>query len=122
MLRVLFVYSKCNTSVSYKQGMHEILAPIIFVLNQEKTTHKKNDTQDAFSYIFSEHFVEHDSFTLFTFLMKNLKDWFLYGTTPVCVIIFIFIFIVYVYLYRNQKKKKVLLKKIMKMKTYVFQL
>lgn len=36
MLRILFIYAKLNPSLAYKQGMHELLAPIIYVLEKEK--------------------------------------------------------------------------------------
>lgn len=36
MLRVLFVYSKLHPNVSYKQGMHELLAPFVFLLDRHK--------------------------------------------------------------------------------------
>ena len=39
MLRVLFVYSKLHPSVSYKQGMHELLAPFIYLLDRNKLTY-----------------------------------------------------------------------------------
>lgn len=35
MLELLFCYSRENEDLGYRQGMHEILAPIIFVLNAE---------------------------------------------------------------------------------------
>jgi TBC1 domain family protein 5 len=38
MLRVLFVYSKMHPVVSYKQGMHELLAPFIYLLERNKQT------------------------------------------------------------------------------------
>ena len=35
MLDILFCYAKNNPDISYRQGMHEILAPILFVLHAE---------------------------------------------------------------------------------------
>jgi hypothetical protein len=35
MTDVLFIYCKLNDDVSYRQGMHELLAPIFLVLNSE---------------------------------------------------------------------------------------
>lgn len=35
MTDVLFIYCKLNNDVSYRQGMHELLAPIFLVLNNE---------------------------------------------------------------------------------------
>jgi TBC1 domain family protein 5 len=36
MLRILFIYAKLNPTLAYKQGMHELLAPMIYVLEKEK--------------------------------------------------------------------------------------
>ena len=35
MLNILFCYAKEYPNVSYRQGMHELLAPILFVLHAE---------------------------------------------------------------------------------------
>ena len=43
MTNVLFVWSKVNPDVSYRQGMHELLAPILYVLEQDKV-----DPEEAF--------------------------------------------------------------------------
>lgn len=31
-MNILFIYAKENPSLLYRQGMHEILAPILFIL------------------------------------------------------------------------------------------
>ena len=36
MLDILFIYSKEKPDLAYRQGMHEILAPIMFVLHAEE--------------------------------------------------------------------------------------
>jgi len=36
MLDILFIYCKEKPDLGYRQGMHEILAPIIFVLHAEE--------------------------------------------------------------------------------------
>ena len=35
MLNILFCYAKENPHVAYRQGMHELLAPLLFVLHAE---------------------------------------------------------------------------------------
>eukprot|EP01116_Phalansterium_solitarium_P022128 TRINITY_DN7193_c0_g1_i1.p1 TRINITY_DN7193_c0_g1~~TRINITY_DN7193_c0_g1_i1.p1 ORF type:complete len:614 (+),score=159.05 TRINITY_DN7193_c0_g1_i1:232-2073(+) len=37
MLRILFIYARQNPKLSYKQGMHELLAPIVYVLMNERS-------------------------------------------------------------------------------------
>ena len=34
--RILFIYTKQYPQLGYKQGMHEILAPIIYVVDHER--------------------------------------------------------------------------------------
>jgi TBC1 domain family protein 5 len=105
MLRILFIYARQTPQLSYKQGMHELLAPIIYVLYQERciltTNNQKNkneinmgnkkslnlfhnlpdpdDTtgQDELTILLDANFLEHDAFTMFNYLMKIVKDWFL---------------------------------------------
>jgi TBC1 domain family protein 5 len=36
LMDVLFCYSKEHSNLGYRQGMHELLAPIIFVLDSDK--------------------------------------------------------------------------------------
>jgi TBC1 domain family protein 5 len=36
MLRILFIYARQNPKLAYKQGMHELLAPFLYVLDLEK--------------------------------------------------------------------------------------
>ena len=35
MLEILFFYAKEHPDLTYRQGMHELLAPILFVLHAE---------------------------------------------------------------------------------------
>lgn len=35
MCNILFVYCKLNPDLSYRQGMHELLAPILWVVDQD---------------------------------------------------------------------------------------
>jgi TBC1 domain family protein 5 len=35
MLRILFIYAREHPRTMYKQGMHELLAPILYVLHRE---------------------------------------------------------------------------------------
>ncbi|GAM29361.1 hypothetical protein SAMD00019534_125370 [Acytostelium subglobosum LB1] len=84
MLRILFIYSKTNNLVSYRQGMHELLAPIIYLLHQEVTDYKKNeesialhDKQQALvDTIYDKQYMEHDAYMLFHALMKYASNWF----------------------------------------------
>ncbi|KAI1281355.1 rab-GTPase-TBC domain-containing protein [Xylaria sp. FL0933] len=75
---VLFIYCKLNPDVGgYRQGMHELLAPIVYVVEQDAI-----DPADAFPgasddlrmvEMLDASFVEHDSFALFSTVMDNAK-------------------------------------------------
>lgn len=43
MLDILFCYAKENPDVGYRQGMHELLAPILFVLHAESRENLEED-------------------------------------------------------------------------------
>uniref|UniRef100_A0A6B2L1V4 Rab-GAP TBC domain-containing protein n=1 Tax=Arcella intermedia TaxID=1963864 RepID=A0A6B2L1V4_9EUKA len=79
MMGILFVYSKENSELSYKQGMHELLAPIIYMLDQEKMTRKEGNT---LSLLYDENEVEGDAFTIFERIMKTTGCWFISRKPP----------------------------------------
>ncbi|KAJ3093956.1 hypothetical protein HK100_006339 [Physocladia obscura] len=61
----------------YRQGMHELLAPILFVVNSDKIRiDSAESTNDPLAFIFDANFVEHDAFALFSRLMRSTKSWF----------------------------------------------
>ena len=91
MKRILFIYARQTPQLSYKQGMHELLAPIVFLLDKEKLVstpeneyvhmmvknnsfyHRKEDVVQ----LMDSKYVEHDGFTIFSHLMKTVKDFFI---------------------------------------------
>ncbi|KAI1710953.1 rab-GTPase-TBC domain-containing protein [Ditylenchus destructor] len=94
MLDILFVYSKLNPHISYRQGMHEILAPILFVIyfDQQAHTHHQelqNDKSEespsdryaeTLDFINDTEYLEHDAFSLFRSVMMLIEGW--YDTGP----------------------------------------
>lgn len=81
MLRILFIYARQHPDITYKQGMHEILAPLIFVFYREQINNDKPVNSDQeFEYMLSSKYLEHDAFTLFSHIMKYLKDYFIINT------------------------------------------
>lgn len=76
ILDILFLYCKLNPGLGgYRQGMHELLAPIVSVVAQDavdRTTIESNDPTDALlTEILDSNFVEHDAFALFSKLMES---------------------------------------------------
>ncbi|KAI0971634.1 rab-GTPase-TBC domain-containing protein [Xylaria arbuscula] len=78
---VLFIYCKLNPEVGgYRQGMHELLAPIVYVVEQDAI-----DPADVSSgasgdlrmvEMLDASFVEHDSFALFSKVMDCAKSFY----------------------------------------------
>lgn len=63
LLRVLYYYAKLNPSVGYRQGMHELASSLLYVM------------ADSLNPINRQ--AEADTFALFTFIMKNLQQWYI---------------------------------------------
>lgn len=80
LLEVLFVWSKLNQDVGYRQGMHEVLAMIIWVVERDAidpaTLENTDDTADSrvLQSVFDARYVAHDAFTIFLAVMRNLKS------------------------------------------------
>jgi len=83
MTQVLFVWSRDNEDLSYRQGMHELLALIFFVIYNDKigTLPKPDNDSDLvvdelMTDMASPAYVEHDSYLIFERLMSVTKAWF----------------------------------------------
>eukprot|EP01100_Stratorugosa_tubuloviscum_P001110 TRINITY_DN1248_c0_g1_i1.p1 TRINITY_DN1248_c0_g1~~TRINITY_DN1248_c0_g1_i1.p1 ORF type:complete len:479 (-),score=173.27 TRINITY_DN1248_c0_g1_i1:169-1605(-) len=81
MLNVLFIFARNNPTVSYRQGMHEILAPLLYVLHSEKVPKSEVDSNELWSIILDEYYLEHNAFLLFDGIMQNVKHWFVTSGT-----------------------------------------
>ncbi|KAM3722790.1 TBC1 domain family member [Dirofilaria immitis] len=88
MSDILFIYAKQHPEIAYRQGMHEILATLIFVLNYDQQTFIHLMEQNRLKELPPEelkilcavnnpNFLEHDSFEIFTQLMMMLERWYL---------------------------------------------
>jgi TBC1 domain family protein 5 len=78
LLDVLFVWCKLNPDIGYRQGMHEILAPLVWVLEAdsvETTTTELNHTS-VVGEVVDHSYVEHDAFTLFARIMQTAKSFY----------------------------------------------
>ncbi|TQS36334.1 hypothetical protein Golomagni_03220 [Golovinomyces magnicellulatus] len=90
LLDILFVFCKINQNVGYRQGMHELLAPVFWVIDQdaidttgEIESKDLSDDELLMREILDHNFIEHDSFILFSLLMKSAKSFYELGG-PVC--------------------------------------
>ncbi|KAL7946231.1 RabGAP/TBC [Trichoderma barbatum] len=81
ILDILFVYCKVNpTRGGYRQGMHELLAPILHVVEQDaldRASISASDDEDDLEELMLEtidlSFIEHDAFILFSQLMEHAQ-------------------------------------------------
>lgn len=76
ILDILFMYCKLNpNSGGYRQGMHELLAPIVWVVAQDAVDPATATTHDPTDAVIAEMldpvFVEHDAFALFSKVMES---------------------------------------------------
>ncbi|KAJ3218801.1 TBC1 domain, member 5 [Dinochytrium kinnereticum] len=77
LTNILFVWSKLNPDVSYRQGMHEILAPILYVVETDKFDVSQGGRKSALQGdVFDDKYVEHDTAVLFYKIMRSAKPYY----------------------------------------------
>lgn len=89
MLDILFIYSKLNPDTGYRQGMHEILAPLIWVVECDaldsasllKDDEPQNKGIELMRMALNSDYIEHDSFNLFCAVMQTTKSFYEMGQT-----------------------------------------
>ncbi|XP_064471818.1 TBC1 domain family member 5-like isoform X2 [Ornithodoros turicata] len=88
MVNILFCYARQHQQVSYRQGMHELLAPIIFVLHHDQQTFLHalelgyvnefpSPIRDDIRELLNPDFTEHDAFFLFSQVMDGVESWYI---------------------------------------------
>ncbi|NWR93488.1 TBCD5 protein, partial [Furnarius figulus] len=77
---VLFCYARENEQLLYKQGMHELLAPIVFILHcdHQAFSHASEAAKpsEEMKVLLNPEYLEHDAYAMFTCLMKTAEHWF----------------------------------------------
>ncbi|KAH8914965.1 RabGAP/TBC [Atractiella rhizophila] len=97
LVDLLFIFSKLNPQLGYRQGMHELLAPLLWIVELESldpteastsspipssstpplSPTNENPPSDELMYtVLSRKYVVHDTWFLFNALMRQGKDWF----------------------------------------------
>ena len=87
LLNILFIFCKLNTDVGYRQGMHEVLAPVLWVVSEDTLPLSPTDdgvteaspngsTEDLLKSLLDPQHVEHDAFTLFCIIMQTAKSFY----------------------------------------------
>lgn len=89
MTDILFVYSKLNPDVGYRQGMHELLAPILWTVDRDslkepstEVNPTQKNSEGLMLKLLDPGFVEHDSFTLFLSVMQTARTYYEHGEIP----------------------------------------
>ncbi len=88
LLDILFIYSKLNPDTGYRQGMHELLAPILWVVDcdaidastvSRSERQEELETEPLMLDALDADFVEHDAFSLFCAVMQTAKSFYEVG-------------------------------------------
>ncbi|KAJ5131029.1 uncharacterized protein N7515_007068 [Penicillium bovifimosum] len=83
---ILFVYSKLNPDVGYRQGMHELLAPLLWAVDRDSVNSHSFDANEGegealMLKLLDHQFVEHDAFTLFLYVMQTARTYYEHSET-----------------------------------------
>lgn len=77
---VLFNFANENSHLSYKQGMHELLATLLYVLHTDSQNclinHEGGYANETIATLLDFKYLEHDVFQLFSALMKSIETWY----------------------------------------------
>ncbi|KAI0668489.1 rab-GTPase-TBC domain-containing protein [Trametes maxima] len=77
LTNVLFLYSTMHPDIGYRQGMHELLAPLYYALDYDSLPDDAGGSVDASLKEFCAHqWVAADSWLLFTAAMKGAGRWY----------------------------------------------
>ncbi|KAI6645746.1 hypothetical protein LOD99_13009 [Oopsacas minuta] len=77
MRRVLFTYAKSQSKVDYRQGMHELLANIIYMMCREhERCPVSQEIPEYIRHVVDPSYLEEDAYTLFSELMEYCDIWY----------------------------------------------
>lgn len=86
LLDILFVFCKLNRDIGYRQGMHELLAPLLWVVERDAIEpkslkqHRGSDGSGGLLRdVLDAKYIEHDVFTLFSLIMQTAKSFYELG-------------------------------------------
>lgn len=86
LLDILFIFCKINQDVGYRQGMHEVLAPVLWVVEEDAIDFSNAGGQESISgedsmmkEMLDSSFIEHDAFTLLSLIMRSAKSFYELG-------------------------------------------
>lgn len=72
MTDLLFIFCKLAPEIGYRQGMHELLAPLLWVVDFDSLV--PSPSLDSLPHlVLARDYVEHDTWSLFSALMKTAR-------------------------------------------------
>ncbi|KAL4780775.1 rab-GTPase-TBC domain-containing protein [Aspergillus varians] len=87
MIDILFIYSKLNPDLGYRQGMHELLAPILWVIDRDAIEPESlvefmstGQDDDLMLQLLNPEYIEHDAFSLFCSVMQSTRVYYEHNT------------------------------------------
>nr|CAH8831894.1 unnamed protein product [Trichobilharzia regenti] len=83
MINLLYIYTE-HQNISYEQGMHEILAPLLFVLHCDLIAFEhvqemkliSSDLWNTLNYVLNREYFQADVYTIFAKVMNSIKHWY----------------------------------------------
>lgn len=85
LLDILFILCKLNRDVGYRQGMHELLAPLLWVIEEDaikEDVAPSDETDKLMTDMLDKRFIEHDAFSLFSLVMQSARSFYELGGQP----------------------------------------
>lgn len=86
LTNILFLYASANPSIGYRQGMHELLAPLYHAVEFDSGPFQGQtqpfDDAELLGDICDRSWVAADAWTLFTSLMKGASRWYEWREAP----------------------------------------
>ncbi|KIK16392.1 hypothetical protein PISMIDRAFT_686378 [Pisolithus microcarpus 441] len=78
LTNVLFLYSVMHPDIGYRQGMHELLAPLFYAIDFDSVpeAHEVSETDSLFAEFCSRSWVAADSWALFSAIMQKVSQWY----------------------------------------------
>ncbi|KAG6820607.1 hypothetical protein H0H93_014523 [Arthromyces matolae] len=82
LTNILFLYSVTNPLVGYRQGMHEILAPLYYAVEYDSISPREDFTESEVREVCSRTWVAGDAWALFVSVMRGLTRWYEWREPP----------------------------------------
>lgn len=78
LTNILFLYAAMHPDIEYRQGMHELLAPVYYAVDYDSTANDATSPSDEFVFreICSRTWIAADSWALFCAMMNGISKWY----------------------------------------------